>query len=59
MFTMNGELSSARMNRSFMTDFTLLLEIIRALLISFIANRVLVFFFSTLQTLPKPPLPIA
>ena len=41
-----------------MTDFTLRLVMIRALLISFIAKYCLAFLRSTRHTFPKPPLPI-
>lgn len=42
-----------------MTDYTDFFDMILALAISFIANYSLSFLLSTLQTLPKPPLPIA
>jgi hypothetical protein len=45
--------------RSFMTDLTERLEITLAFDISFIANNSFVFFFSTFQTFPNPPFPIA
>lgn len=44
---------------SFMTDWTLFLAMTLALDISFMANSSFSFFFSTFQTLPKPPRPIA
>ena len=61
MLTRNGWcLSSVRILRSLITDFTLLLVKILALLISFIAKRSVCFdlLSCTFQTLPKPPLPI-
>ena len=57
MLTRNGCLSWERSLRSFITELTERLEMMRALLISFMANSFLFFFFSTFQTLPKPPRP--
>lgn len=42
-----------------MTELTLRLEIILALDISFIANNFCDFLFSTFQTFPNPPRPMA
>ena len=55
---MNGFFNWARIYLSLMTDFTLRLVIILALLISFMAKLLLAFLRSTSQTLPKPPLPM-
>lgn len=53
-----GCLNYAKRFLSFITELTLLLDIILALLISFIAYNYLFFLSSTFHTLPKPPLPI-
>jgi hypothetical protein len=58
MLTMNGLRRVAKSFLSFMIEFTLRFEIIKVLLISFMAKSPLMRLPDAFQTFPNPPLPI-